>query len=639
MDYRLLGTLEVWDASRPVTIGGGRRRALLALLLLRRGEVLPPEVLIDALWGAQPPPTAAKGLQVHVSQLRKELGARHAGDGGVLLTRPGGYVLRAGPEEVDVARFERGLREGEEALAAGDPERAGRMLREALALWRGPPLADVAYEPFAQPEAARLEELRLVALEARIDADLALGRHRQVVGELEELVGRHPLREALRARLVLALYRCGRQADALATYREGRSRLVDELGLEPGPELRRLHQRVLAQSPELDLPVAPTTVRDAQPGRPEPGPGEPAAPAEGPRDRPPGPAWRGTPLLLLAAAALLLLGAAATAFVERLGRPRATAVRPALDLAPNSLVALSARGRPEAAIPLIGRPTDLAVADGSVYVVTVDGPALMVVDARTRAIVRTVPLEMTPGAVAVGEDAVWIVDARRGLLARVAPGFRRLRMLRWPRTRVARDTTGWRRRDSTQVAVAAGAVWITDGSSRLTRVDARTGRVRAVRAGRPLDGVAAGLGALWAFSARTASILRVDAGRGVVDGAIPLAGRRGGTAPFPIAITTGAGAVWVLNANTASVSRLDPEQRGVTATVEVGVDRAPHDLTVAGDAVWVTGQDGSLTRIAPGRTGIEAVWVGQSLGDAATEGGALWATTAALDRQLPGGAG
>ena len=196
MDFRLLGPLEVFDGARAVVIGGGKRRSLLALLLLHGNEVVSADRLIDELWGESPPPTAAKGLQVYVSQLRKELQNGADRDGDVLVTRANGYVLQLGPDDVDVQRFERSVSAGERALAAGEPDRAAQRLRQGLAMWRGPPLADFTYEPFAQQEIARLDELRLVAIEQRVDADLALGRHAQVVGELEALVREHPTARA-----------------------------------------------------------------------------------------------------------------------------------------------------------------------------------------------------------------------------------------------------------------------------------------------------------------------------------------------------------------------------------------------------------------------------------------------------------
>ena len=247
MEYGILGPLEVLEQGEPVPLGGGRQRALLALLLLHANEVVSTDRLVDELWAEEAPATAGKILQVYVSQLRKALGAS------ALITRAPGYLLRVESGELDLDRFEDLLEEAARADAVGAAEK----LREALALWRGGALADLAYEPFAQVAIARFEELRLAAVEKRIDADLALGRHADVVGELEGLTRLHPLRERLRAQLMLALYRSGRQAEALEAYREARQLLADELGLEPGEALRQLERAILAHDPSLSVPLAP----------------------------------------------------------------------------------------------------------------------------------------------------------------------------------------------------------------------------------------------------------------------------------------------------------------------------------------------------------------------------------------------
>jgi DNA-binding SARP family transcriptional activator len=243
MEFRLLGPLDVLEDDRSLALGGVKQRSLLALLLLQANQVVSADRLVDELWADAPPPTAAKSLQVHVSRLRKELGD------GRLLTRPPGYVLYVDPPDLDLARFEQLVGEARDA----EPASAAQKLHQALALWRGPALADLAYEPFAQTEIARLEEMRLAALEQRIDADLATGRHAELVGELESLVAEHPLRERLRCQLMLALYRSARQAEALEAYRDARRVLSDELGLEPSAELRRLEQAILQHDTALDL--------------------------------------------------------------------------------------------------------------------------------------------------------------------------------------------------------------------------------------------------------------------------------------------------------------------------------------------------------------------------------------------------
>jgi DNA-binding SARP family transcriptional activator len=243
LNFRILGPVEVWDDGAQLPLGGPKQRAVLALLLIDAGRVVSTDRLIDALWGEQPPATAATSLQNFISQLRKVLGAD------VLVTKPPGYRLQLEPAQLDLERFRR-LVEG--CKQDGAAERSVK-LREALALWRGPALADLAFEAFALAESARLEELRLAALEERIEADLESGRHGELVGELEALVREHPLREPLRRSLMLALYRSGRQAEALQVYHDARRALVDELGIEPSAVLQQLHGAILRQDPQLEL--------------------------------------------------------------------------------------------------------------------------------------------------------------------------------------------------------------------------------------------------------------------------------------------------------------------------------------------------------------------------------------------------
>jgi DNA-binding SARP family transcriptional activator len=242
LELRLLGPLEVKSDEGSITIAGQRQRALLALLALRAGQVVPSETLVELLWGESPPPTAATSLQNAVSQLRKALGSS------VLLTKPPGYLLDVDREQVDLGRFQRLASRARDRAAA---ERAA-LLREALGLWRGAPLADFPFESWAQAEVHGLEELRLSALEDLLDAELELGRHAEVVRQAEPLVHEHPLRERPIGQLMLALYRSGRQAEALELYHAARRRLVDELGIEPGRELQSLFARILRQEAALE---------------------------------------------------------------------------------------------------------------------------------------------------------------------------------------------------------------------------------------------------------------------------------------------------------------------------------------------------------------------------------------------------
>jgi DNA-binding SARP family transcriptional activator len=267
MEFRILGPLEIRSESGLKRDLAGKQRALLAVLLLHADEAVSTDRLIDALWGEQPPDTASKALQVYMSRLRKLLEPEGKD---ILVTQPPGYALHLGAHELDLRRFERLRAEAGKAAAEGDPARAEARLGEALALWRGSPLADLTFEPFAQTEIARLEELRLLALEDRVDALLALGRHADVIGELESLIAGHPLRERLRAQLMLALYRARRQAEALDAYQAARRELVDELGIEPSPELQELERQILRQDSSLELPTPAPPIEESAP--------EPAAP-------------------------------------------------------------------------------------------------------------------------------------------------------------------------------------------------------------------------------------------------------------------------------------------------------------------------------------------------------------------------
>src|SRR2546425_6221206 len=255
MDFRILGPLEVLSDGEVLDLGGRKQRGLLAVLLVHANEVVSSDRLIDELWGEDVPPTAAKTVQVFVSRLRKALGDD------VLVTRAPGYLLRVDPGSLDLQRFEELLAQ---AGAAGARD-ASAALQEALALWRGSPLADFSYEPFAQAEIARLQELQLVALEARIEADLAVGRNSELVGELEGLIARHPVRERLRGQLMLALYRSGRQAEALDAYRSTQRLLDEELGLEPSEALKELQKAILAHDPALLRPGPESAARGETP--------------------------------------------------------------------------------------------------------------------------------------------------------------------------------------------------------------------------------------------------------------------------------------------------------------------------------------------------------------------------------------
>ncbi|CAA9480658.1 MAG: Transcriptional regulator, AfsR family, partial [uncultured Solirubrobacteraceae bacterium] len=276
LEFRVLGPLEVCDGDHRVALGGRKQRALLAILLLHANEVVSTDRLVDMLWGESPPQTALTALHGHVSQLRKLLEPDRGpgADPSLLVTHAPGYVLRIAPQQLDLERFKALLASAREASADGNRPEAAALLTDALALWRGPPLADLENEPFAQAALPPLADLRIAATEERFEAELASGGRPDLSAQLEGHIARHPLRERPRGQLMLALYRAGRQAEALRAYQDARRTLVEEVGIEPGWDLRRLERAILEQDPALDLPPAPA--RDAAP-RTAPAPRRPRA--------------------------------------------------------------------------------------------------------------------------------------------------------------------------------------------------------------------------------------------------------------------------------------------------------------------------------------------------------------------------
>src|SRR5436190_2287859 len=264
MEFRILGPIEVRENDLVLTLGRPKQRAVLAALLLHPGEAVPRTRLIDELWGEEPPATAVSSLQVYVHGLRQALGAER------IETHGQSYRLRVEEGELDLDRFERLVQRAEQELAAGRADAAAGRIREALELWQGPALADLADEPLARAEAGRLEEQRLHALELRNDVELALGRHAALAAELDALVAEHPYRDRLRQQQVLALYRSGRQKEALEAYQAARHGLVEELGIEPSPELRELERAILRQDPALAAPERAEGLETRLPAPPTP---------------------------------------------------------------------------------------------------------------------------------------------------------------------------------------------------------------------------------------------------------------------------------------------------------------------------------------------------------------------------------
>jgi YVTN family beta-propeller protein len=577
IELRILGPLEAFVDGQPVPLGGAKQRAVLAILILHRGKPVSTDRLIDALWGERAPQAATKTVQVYVSRLRKVLGE------GVVITRGGGYALENAAAEIDVERFEHLAEAGRAAIDRGDPPAAAEDLREALALWRGPPLADLTYESFAQPETGRLEELRVAALEDRIEADLAVGRHSALVPELETAVREHPERERLRGQLMLALYRSGRQAEALEAYRDAR-RALAEVGLEPGPELRQLEQAILEQDPTIA--AAP---RGATP--------------ELLRHR------RGAGLVL--AGGGLLLGAAVAAIVLSGSDGSDSA-----SVEPNSLAVIDADTHElVGTVPTGVEPTDVSVGEGYVWVANQADDTVTQIDPATQEIVGTATPDVSGVAgLAAGRGALWIADSRGSNLVRLDPEFRsvveEIRLAPEP----AFDSA-----DVNPVAIGSGDVWVGKAEGGIGRVDPQRDEiVDRVPAGNSTSAIATGLGGIWVADDADNTVARIDpAGANAVTATVPVGqGARG--------IAVGEGAVWVANTQDGTVMRLDPTTAAPTATIPVG--GSPGGIAAGEGAVWVAdGESGTLVRIDPESNEVETtIEIGESPGRVAVADGRVW---------------
>jgi DNA-binding SARP family transcriptional activator/ABC-type branched-subunit amino acid transport system substrate-binding protein/streptogramin lyase len=572
VEFRILGPLSVVNGGEELVLGAAKQRTLLALLLLHRNEPVSSERLTDWLWQGEPPATAQKSLQVYVSGLRKVL------RDGRLETQGRNYLLHVERGELDLDQLERLLAEARGC----EPMGAAVLLEEALDLFRGDPYPELRYEQLAQAEIARLEELRLQTLERRIEAELACGRERELVAELEGLVTAHPLRERLRGQLMLALYRAGRQADALAVYRQGRELLDEQLGLEPGPELRELEQKILQHDPSLAAPPAPLAVRARR---------------------------RRGMLLLVTGAGLLFAAAVAAGVVELTG---SRAVGGIARVAPESVGVLDSHtGQIVDQVSSPGRPS-LVVVDGRVAWVASDASHTIArVSLRGLSVGQTV----VPGVTALTDlDAaggvVWVVDdAARRRVVRISSTYGTV-----TNTVSLPPPLHPKQVGQIMLAVGGGTVWVTDGSTGLLRLDPRNGHVlTTVDAHVPLTDVAVGEGAVWAISGPAARVIKAGARSGKVEARIPIVARPGLTTPVPLAVTVGSGAVWVLNGNDASVTRIDPQLQAVTETIPLGAARSPNSFAAGAGAVWVANTgDGTLARIDARTNALSSIDVGSA---------------------------
>ena len=539
MEFSILGRVEAREGDGILVSGAGKPVALLALLLIHRNELVSSERLLDELWGGRAPRTALKTLQTYISQLRRALGE------GVIATTPTGYQLSVAAGALDADRFEALVAAGGNALEHGDPAAAASALHEALALWDGPALGVMADERWAKATVDRLEEERLQALELRLEADLACGAQRRVVSELQSLVAEHPTREHLLELLMVALYRCGRQTDALEAYRAGRRRLVDDLGIEPTPRLRAIEQQILRHDPAL---------------------GEPPE-----RDRPaPVARRRWTRRVAGVAAVIGLAAAAAVLVVVERGSPASTP-------APDAVSLIGRNGRVAAEISVGAAPAHAIRAAGFLWTSNAHDGTVSRVDFAHRT-VETVPVGKDPEGLAFSAGEVWVADAGDGRVVAIDPRSSKV---------VSHLRVG-----NGPVALAArgSLLWVADGTDgTLTTIDARVGQQigSAVAVGPQPTAVAADASNVWVALAGSGQVIELDR-----TGRKPVGATNVGNDPTALALT-GHG-VWAANGLDGTASRIDAETGKVDALAQLG--GAPRSLATRGGRIWATLAGGWLAQ-------------------------------------------
>lgn len=575
MDFVLLGPIAVRRDGVDVALGGPKPRALLAMLLLEANQPVSRDRLMEGLWGERLPASADHGLDDYVSRLRKALGAER------IERRAPGYVVRLEPGELDLERFETLAEQGRAALASTSNGEASRILREALALWRGPALADVLDEPFAALAARRLEEERQLTLEDRIEADLAAGAGAALLPELQRLVREHPLRERLTGQLMRALYRAGRQADALEAFQAIRYRLAEELGLEPSPQLRALQRQVLDQDASLD--GHRTSAGDRAP-----------PPRSQERRRRTAALLAGAAALSVIAGSLLGIGRSGGSIDSANGGDR--------------LVALSAgSGDVASSAALAGAPSTLAAGAGGIWVAAPAQRAILRSDPTSGAVVDRIPLPDAPGKLAVGGGSVWVATGLGRTVVRIDP------------------TTGTLSQtihfgiEPAAIAFGEGALWVADpGDHALLRIDPGSGIVRrtVTLPARP-SAVAVGPGAVWVASHDDGTVTRVDPRSNEVVETIAVG-------QGPVALEVSPDAVWVANNLDGTVSRIDTHTAHVVATVPTG--SGATDLARAGESIWVANQYSQTVSVLDARRNAvrRTVRVNGEPVALATAGGKTW---------------
>jgi ABC-type transport system substrate-binding protein/DNA-binding SARP family transcriptional activator/streptogramin lyase len=597
--FQMLGAIRATLNGSAVNLGGPQQRAVLALLLLDGGSPVPVARIADALWGERPPPGSSATIQTYVFHLREALEPdRPRGTPAqVLVSERGGYRLEMGRAALDTREFEHLARSGVECMRNGAHEQALRELDAALDLWRGSVLADVVELEAVAPVAARLNELRLTAIEARMDALLALGRHSLVVGELDELIAANPLRERLHAQQMLALYRCGRQADALAAYRHLRQVLDDEIGVEPAPPLTELHQAILTHDRSLTDGMTADAKPEGAPGGVSPNP--PAVKRRPTQRR----------VLIASAVAVIVAGGTGVAVLATHGQPSSLSALP-----PNSVGLIGSDGSLHDAVPVGQSPTAITFAAGSLWVANGGTNTVMRIDPRAHIVVREIPVGADPVAIASTGSDVWVVNATDGTVERI-------------NTNVNRVVGTPIKVGNQPGAIAAGpsGVWVANtGDDTVQRIDPDLSVADpAIPVGGGPDGVlAADADSVWVANGLDGTVSHLD-----VHTRTPRAPIQVGAGPTGLTFTDGA--VWVTNSLEQSVSRIDPVFDAVATIRDVG--DGPTAAAGDGRFLWVAAShSATVARIEPKSRNVRYFGIGASPTAITTVGSSVYVASQAF---------
>jgi YVTN family beta-propeller protein len=584
-------------------LGGRQQRAVLALLAAEAGRVVSLPRIADALWGERVPTGFAATVQTYVFHLREALEpARERGaPARLLVTEPGGYRLSVDDEMVDVARFEQQVHDGQDALDRRDYTTAATLLRDALDLWRGDVLADLADFAFVAPLAARLEQRHRSAAASRVMAELALGHHGALIGEIDELVVRYPLDEDLHADRILALYRCERQSDALAAYLAVRTALRDELGVEPGPVLQQLHHDMLARDPSLDWqpPETGDQHQATAGGRERPAPRRPLLGR-----------FRRRRWVLGAGAAVVVLTAGSIAGVVAMN-PRHSSLRA---LPANSVGAIQADGSLHDAVPVGQNPDGIAYGANYLWAVNTTDNTVSQINPRSHEVVQLYPVGAAPAAVAIANDNAWVANTGANTVTRINVD--------------ARQSVGEPIRVGTQPdAIASGpsGVWVANSADgTIQHINPDTGRVdKPVPVGSDPDGLAVDANAVWVADGASGFVSRIDPATSDDLGSTEV-----GAGPKGIALSDGS--AWVANQASQNVTRIDADTGHVLATIPVG--EGPDSIVASGKYLWVSdAYDGTVAKINPrSNVAVHRFALGASPHGLASKGSSVWAAAGAF---------